>query len=1391
MRRYLFGPVTPAFADQNLRTQRQSGQCLAFGAAGTTDVAIRVEQTWEQVLAGLPDGWRPDFVVLYLPYTCIPACLWSAPVPLVGLAADWTLLWHWYRHCLRQCDLVLTDPAGVETLAREGICQAVPANLFGGERVLWESDWPNGQRDIDVLFVGNVQPAVQRERLAWLGRLAWMGEHYRVAIHTGVFGVEYRALLGRSRIVFNRSLHGECNKRVVEAAAAGALLFQEAGNREVGEYLRPGEEFVEYDESNLEERLEYYLEHEEERRAVAERARERVRAYSFEQLWEEQVGRIEAAWPNLATAGDRRSGFPAAFQPDGDTARQAGIGNGSQAGKPDLRSLSARVWQMLGTAEVTDASLAAGVARELVTHPGRAELQHALGMVAAREGKASGVEGYFRRALGCDPGHLMAGLNLVEILAATRQKQQAVEQARRTLAKLEEHPCDPCNRWFDSPHYPPAFDLFRVEWERAAWSNAGQPLQEIEAKRRLIRWRLHALLALLTGSVEEAYEAVLARPDLPSTRRGLGIGLLRGGHPAEALPHLRQVLEANPFDVEMAAVLFQAYGEANDAVGQRHLAHERRLLAKAAPGLVSAEAWFVNCPPAGDELVSVIILCCNELAYTRLCLESVLRHTRAPYELILVDNGSSDGTCEYLEEVQQQAKKGDTVRFRPSALLIDGCSYLRAENEPRPLFSPQRVVIVRNETNHGYPAGCNQGLERARGRYVVFLNNDTVVTPGWLDGLVAWSLHDWPRVGLVGAVTNYSRLPQQIAVDYAELPGLDAFAARRRRAFAGKALDVARLTGFCLLVRREVLERVGKFDERYGLGFFDDDDLCVRAREAGFGLLVALDVFVHHFGSRTFQGLGIDCQQQLLGNFEQFKNKWGPEYAAAYRLPEQTTDKTNNTDKAQIELLTTDHGLATLASCPSRLASASLCMIVKDEETNLPVCLDSVAGLFEEIIVVDTGSTDRTKEIAAGFGARVFDFPWCDSFAAARNECLRHATGEWIFWVDADDRLDEHNRQKLERLLAGASNGINSVLPSGENVAYSMKCLCLPDPVSGTATVVDHIRLFRNHPEIRWKYRVHEQILPAVRRLKGTVRWSEVVIHHVGYQDPALRRRKLERDLRLLQLEDADNPSDPFTLFNLGSVFQELGHPTEALGFLRGSLERSHPSDSIVRKLFALIVQCHRQLGQGAEALAACRSGREHYPEDAELLFQEALLGRERGELEGAEACFLRLLENREAAHFASVDSGLCGFKARHNLAVLYFDQGRLAEAEAQWQTAVREQPAFEQSWIGLGELYLSQGRWAEAEQVTSQLNGSVDAALLRARLRLAHKDFAAAKELAAGSIARAPQALAPRVVLSHVLLQEGRDWAAAERALRDILDLAPDHAEARNNLSVLLQRQT
>jgi hypothetical protein len=114
-----------------------------------------------------------------------------------------------------------------------------------------------------------------------------------------------------------------------------------------------------------------------------------------------------------------------------------------------------------------------------------------------------------------------------------------------------------------------------------------------------------------------------------------------------------------------------------------------------------------------------------------------------------------------------------------------------------------------------------------------------------------------------------------------------------------------------------------------------------------------------------------------------------------------------------------------VSSPPQRAAKVSLTMIVKNEEANLPHCLASVEGVFDEIVIVDTGSTDRTKEIAREFGAKVFDFVWIDNFAAARNEALSHATGDYIFWLDADDVVEPGQREKLVALLAGLKRPVS------------------------------------------------------------------------------------------------------------------------------------------------------------------------------------------------------------------------------------------------------------------------------------------------------------------------------------------------------------------------------
>lgn len=396
---------------------------------------------------------------------------------------------------------------------------------------------------------------------------------------------------------------------------------------------------------------------------------------------------------------------------------------------------------------------------------------------------------------------------------------------------------------------------------------------------------------------------------------------------------------------------------------------------------------------------------------------------------------------------------------------------------------------------------------------------------------------------------------------------------------------------------------------------------------------------------------------------------------------------------------------------PAPRPRVSLCLIVKNEAANLPDCLASATGLVDDVVVVDTGSTDATPEIARRLGARVVSFPWVDDFAAARNESLRHATGNWAFWLDADDRIDAINQERVRRLFAG--------LPD-DNVGYVMTCRCLPKTPTGSATLVEHVRLFRNDPRIRWEHRVHEQILPAIRRLGGTVEWTDVVIEHAGYVDAALQQRKLERNLCLLQLEEPERPNDAFTLFNLGTVHQELSRPAEGVPYLQRALMASQPGEPLRRAIYTKLALVLRECRRLPAALAVCHAGRSEFPGDLEILAEESEVHWERRDLPAAERCLRELLAQPDRGQFRSRIEGLGGVETRHKLAVICLETGRLPEAENEWRAVLRDEPRFRRAWLGLGEVLLRQDRRNELETVLLRLEeiepGGEAARRLRAR---------------------------------------------------------------------------
>jgi hypothetical protein len=238
-----------------------------------------------------------------------------------------------------------------------------------------------------------------------------------------------------------------------------------------------------------------------------------------------------------------------------------------------------------------------------------------------------------------------------------------------------------------------------------------------------------------------------------------------------------------------------------------------------------------------------------------------------------------------------------------------------------------------------------------------------------------------------------------------------------------------------------------------------------------------------------------------------------------------------------------------------------------------------------------------------------------------------------------------------------------------------VRCACDPgSDDSGGRTVVDHVRLFPIRADVRWTYRVHEQILPALRRAGIGVRWTDLIVRHTGYADVGLRARKLDRDRRILVGELEERPDDPFLLFNRGAIALEQKGWRAAPGYLERSLARSSPGDSITRKLYAMIAvapDARRPRGRAAHL----RRGPLRRARRRRAAVPQGVVHRQTGEPAEAERRWRRIPGLGPPERFASVDMGIYGHLTRRNLAAMAADRGGIEEAARLWGEVLAEGP--------------------------------------------------------------------------------------------------------------------
>ncbi|MEN6485396.1 MAG: glycosyltransferase, partial [Syntrophobacteraceae bacterium] len=239
--------------------------------------------------------------------------------------------------------------------------------------------------------------------------------------------------------------------------------------------------------------------------------------------------------------------------------------------------------------------------------------------------------------------------------------------------------------------------------------------------------------------------------------------------------------------------------------------------------------------------------------------------------------------------------------------------------------------------------------------------------------------------------------------------------------------------------------------------------------------------------------------------------------------------------------------------------TVSLCMIVRNEEHSLPGCLESVKGLVDEIVIVDTGSTDQTAKVARSHGARVIPFTWTDDFSAARNESLRHAQGDWIFYLDADERLIRAGVEDCLR-AAAAIPGVDA-----RSVLIKNRLSEAEDDFN----ITSNIRLFRRIPGIRFEGEVHERVELFLARRGACVTPAPFRIDHLGYAGgESVLKDKLRRNLALSLRRCAEAPDDAYALHYLGQTLLLLDRKEES----RDALERALHTNDLPRYLHCIIL---------------------------------------------------------------------------------------------------------------------------------------------------------------------------------------------------------------------------
>ncbi len=825
-------------------------------------------------------------------------------------------------------------------------------------------------------------------------------------------------------------------------------------------------------------------------------------------------------------------------------------------------------------------------------------------------------------------------------------------------------------------------------------------------------------------------------------------------------------------------------------------------------------------------LVSIIFLTFNALKYTKLAVQSVLEHTQYPYELIIVDNHSTDGTRNYLLELSKQHP---------------------------------HIKAIFNKKNKGFAAGNNQGVRKAKGKYVLVLNNDVLVADGWLSALVD-ALEKDPAIGMVGPITNHiSGLQRVTGVPYNDVSGFPAFAAQVAKVNKNKITPRRRIAGFAMLMERHLYQDLKGFDESFGIGNYEDDDLCLRVREKGLAIMVHEGVYLHHFGSQTFKANKMDYSASLDEKGKRFKEKWPNinyqellelENPLSVYIGEQLSEAQDAMEQGDFEQAL-DALQRILKENPIHSSALFLAAVAESQLQHYDkalVCLNKLVGLepdnalvynqiglnfkaqgdldsaqkaFLKAIESDPGLVDAQRNfgdvlIEAGDfenGVQTFvtilknhpnDIP-----ALLYMSQIHLDAGKWqsaqtyvqkALELDPENTLAEQllelirqengteNQPKqtsaslqpaMEALLKGqyekAARAFEMLLetdPHDEEALYGLVlCRMGLKEFDRALNVLDTLnRLHPDSPE------VFNQIGLA---LMAKNEWdaSETAFKHAmelnpdfidaqrNYGDWLIRRERYEEGIIKFQEIILNHPDDVPALLYLAQLNYETGRLEDAAIYVNKAVS-VQPENPIALQLKALIEQedrfANREAGAGEESIARANT----------LL--------EQGEVEQAQALYKEVLEKESENISARFGLGLCALS-----------QNELQASAGYFKTIVEQEPDFVPAYNQLGTIALIQQQYQQAVEYFSQSleqnNDQIHICNLLADALIFNGDYQQGVQLLVNSAETYPENTETLFKLGEIYMELDRQ-KEAKILFRRILQIDPQHQDAQKNLDKMVK---